>query len=175
LPSRLTLQVPPDAAEALSAARRAYERFGQYHDSIDRVRLRLEREPIEERDLAELCRKLRIPGDFDVAQFCWKPDYDAFFYQQLKMRSIKVFLFRNEYIFQLAKTVVAEVPQLGNASYVFAKPSDMREFVMRYARVSRDEIRKNRGNVASELGFIGRVMHGKNPRKWLAELKSRIG
>jgi len=175
LPSRLTLQTPPDAAEALSAARRVYERFGQYHDSVERIRLRLEREPIEEQDLAELCRKLHIPGDFDVAQFCWKPDYDPFFYHQLKKRSVNVFVFRNEYIFQLARTVVAEVPQLGNATYVFARPADIRKFVACYAGTSRDHIRKNRGNVASELGFIGRVMHGRNPRRWLAELKSRIG
>jgi hypothetical protein len=167
--------VPPDATEALSSARRAYERFGQYHDSVERIRRRLEREPIEERDLAELCRKLRIPGDFDVAQFCWKPDYDPYFYQQLKKRSVNVFLFRNEYIFQLARTVVAEVLQLGNATYVFARPADIQKFAGRYAGTSRDEIRKNRGNVASELGFIGRVMHGRNPRKWLAELKLRIG
>jgi hypothetical protein len=175
LPSRLTLQTPPDAAQAVSAARRAYERFEQYHDSIERIRLRLEREPIEERDLVELCRKLRIPGDFDVAQFCWKPDYDPFFYQQLKKRSVKVFLFRNEYIFQLARTVVAEVPQLGNATYVFAKPADIQDFVARYAGTSRDDIRKNRGNVASELGYIGRVMHGHNPRQWLRALRQYLG
>ena len=71
--------------------------------------------------------------------------------------------------------MVAEVPQVGHATYVFAKPADIRDFVKRYAAITRDDIRKNRGNVAVELGFIGRVHHGVNPRKWLAEVRSRIG
>jgi len=29
--------------------------------------------------------------------------------------------------------------------------------------------------VAQELGFIGRVMHGTNPRTWLRDLRSRAG
>jgi len=39
----------------------------------------------------------------------------------------------------------------------------------------RDDIRKNRANIAEQLGFIGRVTHGSNPRTWLRELRSRIG
>jgi hypothetical protein len=31
------------------------------------------------------------------------------------------------------------------------------------------------GNIATELGFIGRVMHGNHPKKWLKELRDRIG
>jgi hypothetical protein len=167
--------VPPDVGEAINAACRAYQRFGEYYDAIESIRRRLEHEPLDEQELADLCRGHRIPSDFDVAQFCWKPDYDPFYYQQLKKRSQSVFLFRNEYIFQLPRTVVAEVPQLGHATYVFAKPAAIREFVHRYAATTRDEIRKNRGNVASELGYIGRVMHGSNPRRWLRELRQRIG
>lgn len=175
LPSRLTLRVPPDATEAANAARRAYERFGQYHDAIERIRLRLEHEALDERELSDLCRRLRIPGDFDVAQFCWKADYDPFFYEQLKKHSLNVFLFRNEYVFQLQRRVVAEIPQLGHATYVFAKPADIREFVRRYAETTRVDIRRNRGNVASELGYIGRVMHGNNPRQWLRDLRQCVG
>jgi hypothetical protein len=70
---------------------------------------------------------------------------------------------------------VAEVPQLGNATYVFTRPSNIREFVGRYATTTRDDIRRNRGNIATELGFIGRVMHGNHPKKWLNDLRARIG
>jgi hypothetical protein len=175
VPSRLAVDVPSDAAEAIKAARHAYERFGEHHDAIARVRARLQEEPLDERSIAELCCQLRIPSDFDIAQFCWKADYDPFFYQQLKKRAQNLFLFRDEYIFQLGRTVVAEVPQLGHATYVFAKSADMGEFVRRYASTTRDDIRRNRCNVAAQLGFIGRIMHGSNPRRWLAELKSRIG
>jgi hypothetical protein len=175
LPGRLTLKVPSNAADAIDAARRAYQRFGEHYDAIERIRRRVEREPLDERELTDLCRCLRIPADFNVSQFCWKADYDAFFYEQLKKRSLNVFLFRNEYIFQLARTVVAEIPQLGHATYVFAKPADIRQFVRRYSQTTRDEIRRNRGNIASELGYIGRVMHGSNPRRWLRELRQRVG
>jgi len=47
--------------------------------------------------------------------------------------------------------------------------------VNKYAATSRDDIRKNRGNVAQQLGFIARVMHGSNPRRWTRDLGARIG
>jgi hypothetical protein len=152
-----------------------HQRLGQRYDAIARIRQRLEREPWEHRDLSDHCRKLRLPSDFDVFQLCWQPDYDRFFFDQLKKRSINIFLFRSEFIFELARTVVAEVPRLGNATYVFTRPADIREFVWRYAATAREDIRRNRGNIATELGFIGRVMHGNHPRKWLDDLRARIG
>lgn len=175
LPSRLCLTVPSDAQKALAEARRSHQRFGEYYDAIEQVRIRLQREPLEQSELLELCRRLGIPSDFDIAQFCWKPDYDPHFYQQLKKRSQNVYLFRDEYIFQLPRAIVAEVPQLGHATYIFARAGDVREFVNRYSKTSRDDIRKNRDNVAQQLGFIGRVMHGSNPRTWDRELGCRIG
>ena len=30
-------------------------------------------------------------------------------------------------------------------------------------------------NAAEQLGFLGRVMHGRNPRTWLRELRAKIG
>jgi hypothetical protein len=38
-----------------------------------------------------------------------------------------------------------------------------------------EDIRHNRGNVAERLGFLGRLVHGHNPRAWLKELKSCLG
>ena len=175
LPSRLSLSVPNDAQVTLSVAKRAHQRFGEHYDKIQRVRLRLEHEPLDEQTLSALCRQLGIPADFDVMQFCWKPDYDPYYYQQLKKRSQNVFLFRGEYLFQLARAMVAEIPELGHATYVFAKPADVREFVRAYAATGRDDIRRNRGNVAERLGFVGRVMHGSNPRTWLREIRTRAG
>ena len=34
--------------------------------------------------------------------------------------------------------MVAEVPQVGNATYVFARPADIREFVRRYATTTHE-------------------------------------
>ena len=175
LPSRLCVTAPSDVQKSLADARRLYQRFGQYHDAIEHVRTRLQREPLDQNELLELCHRLGIPPDFDIAQFCWKPDYDPYFYQQLKRRSQNVYLFRDEFVFQLPRTIVAEVPQLGHATYIFAKAGDVRQFVSKYATTCRDDIRKNRNNVAEQLGFIARVMHGRNPRTWSHDLRTRIG
>jgi hypothetical protein len=175
LPSRLNITAPPDTMQAINAARDSYRRLSEHSDFIAAIRERIEKEPIEHRDVSDLCRKLRLPPDFDVTQLCWQPDYDRFFFDQLRKRSVNLFLFRREYIFELERTVVAEIPQVGNATYVFLRPADIREFLRRYATTTRDDLRRNRGNVASELGFIGRVMHGNRPKKWLRELRARIG
>jgi hypothetical protein len=175
LPSRVCVTVPSDAQKSLAEARRSYQRFGEYYDAIDQVRMRLQREPLDQSELGDLCRRVGIPPDFDIAQLCWKPDYDPYFYQQLKKRSQNIYLFRDEYIFACRAAIVAEVPQLGHATYIFAKAGDVRGFVNKYATTCRDDIRKNRGNVAQQLGFIARVMHGSNPRRWNRELCSRIG
>jgi hypothetical protein len=175
LPSRLQLSLPADIAGQLQAAKRTYHRFGQYFAAIQEIRLRVEREPLEKRDLNRLCSELGIPGDFDVAQISWKPDYDAFYYDQLRKRARRLYLFRAEYIMELEHAVVVEVPEVGHATYVFAKPSDIDAFVCLYAKTIKEEIRKNREGIAERLGFLGRVTHGANGRTWLRNLKLRAG
>ena len=175
LPSRLQLLLPTDIADQAQAAKRTYHRFGQYFAALEEIRLRLEREPLEKRHLDRLCSELGIPGDFDVAQISWKPDYDAFFYNQLRRRARRLYLYRAEYIMELEHAVVVEVPEVGHATYVFAKPADMDVFVRLYAKTTKEEIRKNRDGIAERLGFLGRVTHGANARTWLRDLKLRVG
>jgi len=119
--------------------------------------------------VAELAQ-LRI-----TIQSALRPDYDPFFYQQLLRRARRIYLFRDEYIFDLEKVVVVETPQLGNATYLFAKPRNMDGLLADYTRVSKDDIRRNRENIGERLGFLGRVVHGSNSRKWAKELRLRIG
>jgi hypothetical protein len=85
-----------------------------------------------------------------------------------------LYLFRSEYIFDLERAVVAERPQLGHATYLFSKPVNMTEFLTIYGRVAREDICHNRGNVAERLGFLGRLIHGHNPRAWMKELRTRL-
>ena len=122
-----------------------------------------------------MCSELRIPDDFDVAQISWRPDYDPFFYRQLSRRERRVYLFRDEYIFDVEKAVVVETPQLGHATYVLAKPRGMDTFLTLYTKTTRDDIRRNRNNAAERLGFLGRVIHGPNPRAWPKEVRQRVG
>jgi len=104
--------------------------------AIQGIRLRLEREPLEWRELARICDELRIPHDFDIAHISWKADYDSFYYNQLSKRTRKMFLFRDEYIFELERAIVVEVPQQGHATYVFSRPANLDQWVRAYARYS---------------------------------------
>jgi hypothetical protein len=108
-------------------------------------------------------------------QSALRPDYDQFYYRQLSRRARRIYLFREEYIFDVEKAVVVETPQLGHATYVFAKPRSMDSFLSLYTRIAKDDIRRNRNNVGERLGFLGRVIHGTNPRAWLKEVRQRMG
>jgi hypothetical protein len=175
LPSRLAVRLPADFPQQLETARTAYHRFGQYSRALDQIRFCLEHRAIERADLERMCSGLRIPGDFDIAQISWRPDYDPLFYRQLSSRARRIYLFRGEYIFDLEKTVIVETPQLGHATYVFAKPSSMEIFLTLYTKVTKDDIRRNRDNIGERLGFMRRLVHGTNPKGWLQELKRQVG
>ena len=116
-----------------------------------------------------------VPGDFDVVLITWKADYDAFYHRQLCQRARRLYLFRSEYIFDLAKAVIVEIPQRGHATYLFSQPATMTEFLSSYAMVTREHTLQNRDNVAETLGFVGRIIHGLKPQAWLKELKVWLG
>jgi len=175
LPSRLEVKLPPDFRLQLEAAKITYHRFGQYSRALDQIRLCLEHRAVERAELQRMCSELRIPGDFDVAQISWRPDYDPFFYRQLSRRARRIYLYRDEYIFEVEKAVVVETPELGHATYVFAKPRNLDTFLALYTKITKDDIRRNRNNAAQGLGFLGRVIHGTNPRAWLKEVRQRVG
>jgi hypothetical protein len=175
LPSRIEVALPANIAEQIAEARRTHHRFGQFAEALDLIRARIEAAPVERAELQKLCAALGIPGDFDIAQITWKPDYEGFYYKQLRKRSRRLYVFRSEYIFDLETAVIVETPQLGHATYLFSKPVNIAEFLAIYGSVTKDDIRNNRGNVAERLGFLGRLIHGLNPRGWLKELKLRFG
>ena len=110
---------------------------------------------MEKAELQRMCAELRLPGAFDIAEISWRPDYDRFFYDQLSRRARRVYLFRGEYIFDLEKAVAVETPQLGHATYVFAKPRSMEGFLGVYTEISKEDMRRNRDNVGERLGFLG--------------------
>lgn len=175
LPSRIEVKLPADTADQISKARNDHHRFGQFADALACIRKRIESAPVERATLQKMCGDLGIPGDFDVAQITWRPDYDAFFYRQLCRRTRRLYLFRSEYIFELENVTIVETPHLGHATYLFTKHVDMSQFLAAYVSVTKEDIRQNRDNVAERLGFLGRLIHGANPRAWLQDLKQRLG
>ena len=175
LPSRMEVTLPANIAEQVNEARHAHHRFGQFAEAIGQIRARAESAPIERAELRKLCGELGVPADFDIALITWKADYDEFFYRQLCERARRLYLFRSEYIFDLETAVIVEIPQLGHATYLFSRPASMTDFLALYARVTRQEILQNSGNVAEKLGLLGRIMHGRKPQAWLKELKLQLG
>ena len=172
LPSRVHVRLPADIAKQIETARRSYHRFGEFSQAFKQIRTRIEREPLEREQLRSLCWDLGIPGDFDVAQINWRPDFNPFFCQQLSRRARQIYLFRGEYIFDLPGGIAVETPQLGHATYLFSKSSSMEAFLAVYIKSSKDDIRRNRGNIAEKLGFLGRTIHDSNPCSWLKNLES---
>ncbi|MGH9398438.1 MAG: hypothetical protein ACRD18_16515 [Terriglobia bacterium] len=175
LPSRLHMNLPANLEEQIDAAKKTFHCFGQYARAIDRLRARIEREPVEKRELDRMLGQLSVPGDFDVAQITWRPDYDPVFYHQLAKRACWLFLFRDEYIFETPSGVAVETPQLGHGTYLFAKPATMQAFLAVYTRVTKEDIRRNRDNVAARLGFLGRIVHGAHPGAWISEIRAKLG
>lgn len=175
LPSRLQVNLPANIQEQTDAAKKTFRRFGQYSRAIEPLRLRIERGPVDKGELERILGQLGVPGDFDIAQITWRPDYDPFFYRQLAKRACRLFLFRDEYLFETSAGVAVETPQLGHATYLFAKPASMEAFLAMYTGVTKEDIRRNRDNAGVRLGFLGRVVHGANPGSWLTELRARLG
>lgn len=175
LPSRIEVALPGNIAEQIAEARQTHHRFGQFAKALDQIRARIESAPVERAELQRLCAASGIPDDFEIAQITWKPDYDAFYYKQLCKRARRLYLFRSEYIFDLERAVIVETPQLGHATYLFSRPASVTEFLSVYGKVTKEVIRHNRGNLAERLGFLGRLIHGHNPRAWMKDLKTLLG
>src|SRR6266853_1098983 len=175
LPSHIEVALPSSMAEQIAEARKTHHRFGEFSEPLDLIRIRIGSAPVERADLQKLCAELGIPADFDISLITWKPDYDAFYYKQLSKRARRLYLFRSEYIFDLERAVVIETPQLGHATYLFSKPINMAEFLGIYSKVTREDILRNRSNVAERLGFLGRLIHGLQLGAWLKDLKARVG
>jgi hypothetical protein len=174
LPSRFEVKLPSDIADQIETARKSYHRFGKFSDALAKIRARIEREPIEREQLRSLCWDLGVPGDFDIAQINWQPSYDALFLRELSKRARRLYLYRSEYILELERSVVVETPQPGHATYLFSRPRAMEEFLDVYVTCTKNQIRRNCGNLGEKLRFLGRIAHGTNPRSWLKELRRRL-
>jgi hypothetical protein len=170
LASRIEINLPDNLEEAVNTAKRTYRRFGQYSSWIEEMRQRIEREPMEKGTLERLGAAEGIPSDFDVALINWKPDYDRYYYEQLLKVSKRLFLFKNEYLFETATSIVVETPQAGHATYLFSATDDLEAFLRVYTQTTKEAIRHNQENCAERFGYLGRVVHGGDRQKWVADL-----
>jgi hypothetical protein len=164
LPSRVSVAVPE-----------IHELLGRHSDFVRRLREQVQRQPLDGSDVQSWLDKLGAPPELRPEYLCWKPDFEEYYFAQLRKRAVAWFLFREEFLFVLPAAIISEVPMPGHATYVFALPSDREAFLRLYERTSRNEIRQNAGNVASELGFVGRVVRGRKKKRWLVDVLKLAG
>jgi hypothetical protein len=82
-----------------------------------------------------------------------------------------VYLFRAEHIFEVGKTWVVETPQIGRATHVFSKPTNVGSFLALDIKISKEHIRRNRDNADTVI----EVVHGTNLRARLKEMQQCLG
>ena len=170
LPSRLEVTMAGDIAMDVERARAIHTLLGEHVDVVEKIRAEVEAQPVEHVQIQEWFDRLGASSHLKPQHVTWAPDYDSYYFEQLRRRSTTWFLFRREYLFVWTNVLVAEIPQLGHATYVFTKPEDVRVFMRRYSCTSREDIRHNRDNVATDLGFVGRVVRGRKKKRWLNDV-----
>jgi hypothetical protein len=175
LPSRIGVQMPSSLAVDIRSALAVHALLGQHSDLVRHVREQCEKVPVEHTEVQGWLDQAGASCHLKPHHVTWRPDYEPFYFEQLRKRSRRWFLFRDEYLFVWDKVVIAEIPALGHATYMFGKPAHMDEFLGHYAKLSRGDIRRNRDNQATALGFIGRVVRGKRRKRWLADVDRQAG
>lgn len=175
LPSRLGVQLPASLAADTRSAVEIHALLGQHSDLVGHVREQCEKVPVEHIQVQEWLDQAGASSHLKPHQVTWCPDYEPFYFEQLRKRSRTWFLFRNEYLFVWGRLLIAEIPEPGHATYVFAKPDNLDAFLARYAKLTREGIRRNRDNLAHALGFVGRVVRGKRKKRWLASVLRLAG
>lgn len=175
LPSRLSVQMPATLGADIQNALQTHALLGQHSDLVLHVREQCERVPLEHRQVQNWFDQTGASSLLKPHHVTWRPDYDPYYFDQLRKRSRTWFLFRDEYLFVWRNILIAEIPESGHATYVFAKPADLDGFLDRYTTLSREDIRRNRDNLADVLGFVGRVVRGRRKNRWLAEVLKLAG
>ncbi|MCC6396661.1 MAG: J domain-containing protein, partial [Bacteroidetes bacterium] len=170
IPSRMSLRPPADLSADIEQARAIRRLLGDHVEVIERIRREAQRHPIEHSGMQSWFDELGVPPELRPEHAIWQRDFDAYYFNELRNRATTWFLFRQEFLFVLPTVIVSEVPKPGHATYVFAKPAALDPFMTAYSKTTRDEIRRNRGNKAVDLGFIGRVVRGRQKKRWLSAL-----
>ncbi len=175
LPSRLRVTVPACLAADVERAKAIHRLLGEHAAVVEKVRAEVEKRPIEYMVAQDWFDRLGVSPHLKPQHITWRPDYEPYYFEQLRTRSRTWFLFRDEYLFVWRNVLISEMPQPGHATYLFAQTEDIAGFMIQYSQATRDDIRQNRNNLATALGFVGRVIRGTRKKRWLADVLRRAG
>lgn len=170
LPSRLDVELPSNIAPDVERAKAIHALLGEHADVLARIRAEIEKQPVEHVQIQEWFDRIAASQHLRPQHVTWRPDYDLYYFEQLRKRSATWFVFEGEYLFVRNHVLISEVPQPGHATYVFRRPSDLGTFMTRYSKATREDVRANRGNAATDLGFVGRIVRGQKKKRWLADV-----
>ena len=165
LPSRTQVVLPDGIKTDIARAAEIQRSVSQNIDVLNRIRSELRSKPTEYVVVQQWLDHLGI-RDVEPELAVWEPDYDPFYFQALRAHSSTCFLFRDEFLFVLPQAVISEIPKAGHATYTFARPTDLDSFLTLYSRFTREDVRANRHNAATHLGFIGRIVRGTDKARW---------
>lgn len=175
LPSRLRVHLPDSVAVDIEQAKAIHALLGDHAELVRRIQEEVDKRPVEHTQIQHWFDQLHASAHLKAHHVTWRPDYEPYYFEQLRRRSRTWFLFRDEYLFLWPNVLIAEVPEQGHATYLFAKPECMDTFLNRYSSVTREDIRQNREGSASHLGFVGRVVRGHKKNRWLADVLKYAG
>ena len=175
LPSRLQVRLPTNVTADIQQALSIHALLGEYADLVRHIRAECEKAPIEFKQVQAWFDEVQASAHLKPQHVNWRPDYEPYYCEQLRKRSLTWVLFRDEYLFVWKNVLIAEIPEPGHATYRFASPVDINAFLERYAALSRVNIRHNRNSQATALGFVGRVIRGRRKKRWLAEVLKLAG
>lgn len=170
LPSRTVVHAQEGSSADVEMARSIHELLGEHADLVTKVRKIVEREPVEHTEVQRWLEECGASLCLKPEHITWKSAFDPYYFSQLKDQAITWFLFRNEFLFFLGKVVAAEVPAPGHATYLFANPESSTRFLVQYAATTRDDLRRNKDNCATGLGYIGRIIRGRRKSRWRSTL-----
>jgi len=175
LPSQLRVTLPEGIAADVERARAIHALLGDHAEVVGKIRAEIEKQTVEHVQIQDWFDRLGVSSHLKPQHVTWRPDYEPYYFERLRRRCATWFLFRGEYLFAWANVLISEIPQPGHATYVFAKPEDIHLFMDRYCRATREDVRRNRDNVAADLGFVGRVARGGKKERWLNDVLKLAG
>jgi hypothetical protein len=175
LPSRIQVRLPDDIADDIGRAKMIQALLGENSDAVERIRSETQRQPVEYVQIQDWLDRLGSSPHLRPQHITWRPDFDPYYFEQLRKHCRTWFLCGDHYLFVLRNVLVSEVPQLGHSTYVFAKPADLETFMRGYSQTTRACLRQNRDNIATQLGFISHVIRGKKRKRWLQDVLKLAG
>ena len=170
LRSRIQVAVPDGIVADVQRAKAIRALLGEHAEVVVKTRAEVEKQPVEHVQIQDWFEQLGVSTHLKPQHVTWRPDYEPYYVEQLRGRCATWFLVREEYLFVWASVLISEIPRPGHATYVFAKPDDVHAFMRSYSHATREDIRRNRDNIATSLGFVGRVVRGQNKTRWLNEV-----